>query len=87
MTTAEKTLDIVKAQSELLIHITERLVRLQAAFSVFAQQQIESQGANLDAHNDLRAKMFTADFSGETTRLSESLKDALHSIETAESID
>ncbi len=75
--TDEESHAILKAQAELVIHITERVVLLQVAFEAFVHGQIGEEGPQSDLHYKHREKLMALDFSGKTTNLLNTLRKAL----------
>jgi hypothetical protein len=70
------TEEVIKAQSELIIHLTERMVLLQTAFEAFALDEFGKDGPKHDAHYELRGELFAQD-QKTTSALIRTLKIAL----------
>ena len=77
MNPEEKTLALLIAQSKLIAHLGERLVILQVSFEAFVRARIGETNGNLDEHYKLRRQMLEEDFSGTTTDLLNTLKQAI----------
>ncbi|HEX4349699.1 MAG TPA: hypothetical protein VH251_04910 [Verrucomicrobiae bacterium] len=75
--TDEESDAILKAQAELVIHLTERMVLLQVAFEAFVHGQIGEEGPESDTHYKHREELMALDFSGKTTELLNTLRKAL----------
>ena len=75
--TDEESDTILKAQAELVIHLTERMVLLQVAFEAFVHGEIGEEGPESDIHYKHREELMALDFSGKTTELLNSLRKAL----------
>ena len=75
--TDEQSQAILKAQAELVIHITERVVLLQVAFEAFVHGQIGAEGPESDVHYKHREDLMALDFAGKTTDLLNALRQAL----------
>lgn len=81
MSTPEKELLI--AQSKVVLHMAERLVMFQVAFETYVHEQIGESGVEHDAHYARRREMLEQDFSGSTTALLKTLKEAIRRTETS----
>jgi hypothetical protein len=66
----------IKAQSELLIHVAERLLMLQVAFEARLHQEIGKDGEEHDEHFEMRQEMYVQD-SATTTDLIRTLRTVL----------
>ena len=75
--TDEESDTILKAQAELVIHLTERMVLLQVAFEAFVHGQLGEEGPESDTHYKHREELMALDFSGKTTDLLNTLRKAL----------
>jgi hypothetical protein len=75
--TEEQSDSILRAQAELVIHVTERIVLLQVAFEAFVHGQIGEEGRESEIHYKHREELMALDFAGKTTDLLNTLRQAL----------
>ena len=67
---------VLKAQSELLIHVADRLAALQVGFEADLHQRIGKEGEQHDEHFVMRKEMYAQDVS-KTTDLIRALRTSL----------
>lgn len=74
--------DVLKAQANLIAHLTERMVLMQVAFEAYVRQEIGEHGPKHDAHYALRKEMVAKDFAGKTNDLLCTLNKALARVDS-----
>lgn len=80
MDTNETILNLVKAQSELLLYLAEHFAMMQCAFEAFVSQEVQ----DFDHYAELRAQLFQDEFSGKLNTLLQTLRTLLDRIDNPE---
>ena len=73
MDTNENILNLVKAQSELLLYLAEHFAMMQCAFEAFVRQEVQ----DFDPYRELRTQLFQDEFSGKLDVLLQTLRTIL----------
>jgi len=81
MDTNENMLNLIKAQSELLLYLAEHFAMMQCAFEAFVRQEVQDFGP----YTEFRAQLFQEEFSGKLNVLLQTLRMHLDHANTASS--